>query len=185
MSDNTISIFRARADRFTEVLDHVDGRWQAATPCEQWTVADVVRHVVDTENDFLSRHGLAGEAIASADPAEAWRRHRAHVESALTQDVADRRFDGYFGPTTIGDTMANFYGWDLAVHAWDIARAIGLANPISEADAEDLIRVADTWGDALYGEGICHPARAVAPDAPAAERLLGKLGRDPHWAPAA
>ena len=71
--------------------------------------------------------------------------HAEAVLAALSADgVADRGFDGYFGPTTIGDTMANFYGWDLAVHAWDVARATGQDSPIDDAEARELAAGAGT-----------------------------------------
>ena len=89
--------------------------------------------------------------------------------------MAERSFDGYFGPSTIGDTLANFYGWDLAVHAWDLARATGQPSPISDAEG------AEGWGESLYSEGVCQPAKDAPADADAVERLLAKLGRDPRW----
>lgn len=184
---NTITIFRDRADRFGALLAGAEGRWDAPTPCTDWTVADVVSHVIDSERDFLQRHDLPmPERDADADPAAAWDAHATAALTALEADgVADRAFDGYFGPTTIGDTMANFYGWDLAVHAWDVARGTGQPDPISDAEAVALSAAADGWGPTLYSEGICADPLPVDPDAGDAEKLLARLGRDPQWTPSA
>ncbi|NMD46763.1 MAG: TIGR03086 family protein [Propionibacterium sp.] len=180
---NTISIFNDRADRFSGIVAGVGDRWDAATPCTGWTTADVVRHVIDTERDFLARHGLIGtEPAADESPERAWRAHLEEVTRALSADgVAQRDYDGYFGPTTIGDTMADFYGWDLAVHAWDLARATGQGNPIGDDEAVTLSSIADAWGAALHSPGVCAGPLPVADDASASERLLARLGRDPQW----
>lgn len=175
--------FTERADAFAAILDAADQHWDAPTPCEGWAVRDVVGHVIETERDFLARHELSpGPAPDLADPGAAWRSHAATVVRVLDRDgVAEREYDGYFGRTTIGATMADFYGWDLVIHGSDIARATGQAWSISEAEAESMHAAADSWGDALYSEGVCSPALPVPDDAPATDRLLGRLGRDPAW----
>lgn len=146
---------------------------------------DVVAHVIDTQRDFLTRQDLdPGPGPDLTDPVGAWHRHRAGVAEVLAgEGVADRAYDGYFGPTTIGETMADFYGWDLVVHGGDVARATGQPWSVTDEEAAALHATADGWGEALHSEGICSPAVAVPDDASATERLLGRLGRDPRWRP--
>ena len=100
---DTAQHFIARADAFAAVLDGAGGRWDAPTPCEGWTVRDVVAHAIDSERDFLTRQGLdVGDAPDLVDPAVAWRAHAATVAAVLAQDgVAERSTTGYFGRTTI------------------------------------------------------------------------------------
>ncbi len=123
----TAQHFTDRADAFAAILEAADRQWDAPTPCEGWTVRDVVAHTIETERDFLARHGYeVGESPDGSDPAAAWRTHAATVAGVLAQDgVAEREYDGYFGRTTIAATMADFYGWDLVVHGSDVARATG------------------------------------------------------------
>ncbi|WP_344009033.1 maleylpyruvate isomerase N-terminal domain-containing protein [Nocardioides lentus] len=172
--------FAERAERFAALLT-TDLHRGAPTPCTGWSVRDVVDHVVATQRDFLVRQGLlAADAPTPTD----FDAHRREVLDVLGRDdVAGRAYDGYFGPTTVGATMADFYGWDLLVHAWDVAAATGQQWDVSDAEAAELDATADGWGGALYGEGICAPAVAVPADAPARDRLLGRLGRDPSWRP--
>lgn len=180
-----LTLYTARADGFDRIAAGV-GDWDAATPCEGWTARDVVRHVVDTQRDFLTARGLEGLPPASdaqasdADPYAAWQQHRAAVDAALP-DLAGVTYDSYFGPSTIGATMADFYGWDLVVHGWDLASGSGQSWSLSDQEAERMMRTADGFGPALYSEGICAPAVPVADDAPLQDRLLARLGRDPHW----
>lgn len=182
----TAQHFTDRADRFAAILDAADDLWDAPTPCEGWTVRDVVAHTIETERDFLVRQGLeVGDAPDLADPPAAWRAHAATVADLLGRDgVAEREYDGWFGRTTIAATMADFYGWDLVVHGSDVARATGQQWTVSEAEAAALHATADGWGDALYSEGVCTPAVPVPDDATPTDRLLARLGRDPRWQPA-
>lgn len=183
---NDIDLFRTRAERFGRLLTAAEGRWESPTPCSDWTVADLVNHVIGSERDFLQRHELLSGDAPSGSPDQAWAGHLTQTLDVLSAaGVADRPFDGYFGPTTVGATMADFYGWDLAVHGWDVARATGQPDPITDVEAIDLDRTTQGWGPALYSEGVCQSAIAVPDDAGSLVRLLGKLGRDPEWTPPA
>lgn len=181
--NQTAQRFLERADRFAQILDGADGRWDAATPCDGWTVRDVVAHTIDTERAFFAQRGLdAGPDPDRADPAGAWRTHAAAVVEEVSRDgVAEEAYDGYFGPTTVADTLADFYGWDLVIHGWDVARATGQEWSIGEEEADRLQATADGWGSALHSEGVCAPEVAVGPDASSQDRLLARLGRDPQW----
>lgn len=182
---DTARQFRERADRFAAILEGADGSWDAPTPCEGWTVRDVVEHVVETERDFLARMELdPGPAADLGDPAAGWRTHADGVAAVLSRDgVADREYDGWFGRTTVGATMADFYGWDLVIHGSDVARATGQAWSLADDEAASLHATADGWGDSLHAEGICAAPVPVGDDASPTDRLLARLGRDPGWRP--
>jgi uncharacterized protein (TIGR03086 family) len=184
-TDPHVRTFLDRADRFTTILGAADGAWDAATPCDGWTVRDVVDHVVASQREFLARQQLPlAPAPGTADPAAAWSAHLAAVSEVLgAGDVAGREYDGYFGRTTVGATMADFYGWDLVIHGSDVARATGQPWTLSEAEAAALHATADGWGDALHSDGVCAPPVDVPLDASATDRLLARLGRDPGWQP--
>ncbi len=183
----TAGAFAAAARPFTAVVDAVPAdRWDAPSPCDAWSAREVVRHVVDTERSFLADRDLplTGELPdVGTDPAAAWRAHARAVADLLADpQVAARPFDGWFGPTTVGQTLEQFYVWDLYVHRTDIARACGLMSSVPEAalTEDELDRIeagADAFGDALYMDGICRPAVEVPDDAARATKVLGRLGR--------
>lgn len=183
---NHIDAYKARAERFGRIVSGAAGAWNSPTPCTDWTAGDVVKHVIETEHDFLTRHDLTDVPMPVGDPGQAWQTHADQTLAALSADgVAERSYDGYFGPTTFGETMADFYGWDLEIHGWDIARATGQPDPFSDAEAVELDAATAAWGPALYSEGICAQPVQVPDDAGAAAKLLAKLGRDPNWTPPA
>lgn len=184
MTTTTTSSQYARlASRFGSAVADADP--DAATPCTDWTVRDVVAHVLDTQRDFLLGHDVAlPQRPPLDDLAAAWEEHSTAVSTVLDQPgVAERSYDGYFGPTTIGETLADFYGFDLVVHGWDVARAGARAWHVDDDEAASWRRTAEGWGPAIRAEGICGPEVAVPDDASGWEQLLGFVGRDPGWRP--
>ena len=86
-------------------------------------------------------------------------------------------YDGFFGPTTLGDTLERFYVWDMVVHRWDVARAAGLDAGLTDGELERLERGADSFGDALYMDGICKGGVTAPADASREVAALARLGR--------
>jgi uncharacterized protein (TIGR03086 family) len=182
--DPTVTHYRTLADQMTTVLEAVDPtRWDDPSPCDRWSASDVVDHVITTQRDFLTRNDLdPGPAPdVDDDPPTAWRAHAARVEHVLARPgVAGRSFDGYFGPTTVGATVAQFYGFDMIVHRWDVARATGVDTSFTADELEQIETSIDGFGEQLYADGVCGPPVAVDDAASRQDRLLALMGRDPR-----
>jgi uncharacterized protein (TIGR03086 family) len=183
---NSTATSYATADAaLTAVLDAVpEQAWTAPSPCAGWTARDVLQHMIDTQRDFLTGRGIdlgpALEATAdpTADPAAAWRDHAGRVLATLADDaVVAAGYDGHFGPSTVGATFEQFYVWDMVVHRWDIARTAGLDAGLTAAELDAIESGADSFGGALYMEGVCRPGVEAAEDADREARLLARLGR--------
>ncbi|GAA1639340.1 maleylpyruvate isomerase family mycothiol-dependent enzyme [Georgenia ruanii] len=175
--DDLLDQFETDAARFDEVV-RAGGDWTAPSPCEGWTAADVVRHVMDTQRDFLARQGRALDAPPQGAVAEAWAAHH----GAMRAIVADRafmaqEFDGVFGRVTVADTLARFYGFDLLVHRWDLARAHGLEVAWTVDELDRVERALDGFGEHLYDDGVCRAGVTAPADAPRHVRLLARMGR--------
>ncbi len=181
MSNPTATSYEAASRSLSAVLDAVPGdAWSRPSPCEGWSARDVVRHLVDTQRDLLTGHGLdLGPAPnVDADPAAAWRQHAERVAAVIADDeVAERGYEGFFGPTTIGATLEQFYVWDMVVHRWDGARATGQDAGLTDAELDRIAAGADSFGEALYMDGICRPAPTPPPGADRATQVLARLGR--------
>jgi uncharacterized protein (TIGR03086 family) len=178
---STASLYEAADRPLTAVLDAVPGDgWTAPSPCEGWSARDVVRHIVQTQREFLTGHGvdLGEQPDVDADPAAAWRDHSKRVSEAVADEaVAGAEYDGHFGRTTVGASLEQFYVFDMLVHRWDIARAAGLDVPFTEAELDRIEQAADSFGDALYMDGVCRPGVEAPADADRATRVLARLGR--------
>lgn len=170
------------AGHFDTVVRSVPAEsWAAQSPCEKWTAADVVGHVVDTEREFFARHDLDLGPRPTGSPEDVWAEHLGGVRRVLGDgSVLNRTFDGFFGPTTIGETLVSFYALDLVVHRWDLARAVGTDTEFSDAEMDLLDKGMEVFGDHMYDEGVFAPAVPEPPDATRQERLLAVMGRNPH-----
>jgi uncharacterized protein (TIGR03086 family) len=179
--NSTATAYEAANRPLTAVLDGVpDTSWASPSPCEGWAARDVVRHLIETQRDFLTTHGvhLGDPPDVDTDPAAAWADHSRRVAEAVSDDaVADRAFDGHFGPTTVGATLEQFYVWDMIVHRWDVARAVGADTGLSDSELDRLEAGADSFGEALYMDGVCAPAVKAPDGADRAVRMLARLGR--------
>ncbi|SCX39582.1 TIGR03086 family protein [Klenkia marina] len=175
---DTAASYRSTAAALAAVLDAVPAdRWSAPSPCEGWTAADVVAHVVDTQRELLATHGADLGPRPTGDPATVFRAHAGAVQAALTDELVGTQYDGFFGPTTVGATLEQFYVWDMVVHRWDVARATGGDETLTDAELARTEAGADSFGDALHMDGICAPALPVDADADRQTSVLARLGR--------
>jgi uncharacterized protein (TIGR03086 family) len=174
----------------TTVLAVPDNAWSAATPCEDWTVRDLVNHMT-SEHLWAPRllRGATIEEVGSAydgdvlgdDPVEAWR-SAAH-RSAEAWAYADLRTKVQLsaGPTTIeeyGEQMLV----DLAVHRWDLQRGAAVGEGMDGAVVTHVLaQVRARGGDLTAYGGFKAP---VPTDSEYAhDQLLALLGRNPSWRP--
>ena len=106
---------------------------------------------------------------------------RADIERVLDDpELAATEYDGALGRTNIAATVDRFLDFDLVVHGWDLARATGQDETIDDAEVARIWKDTEALGDNLRRSGVCGPEVPVADDAPPADRLLGRLGRDPR-----
>ncbi|MGW4648213.1 TIGR03086 family metal-binding protein [Kitasatospora sp. NPDC004289] len=182
---------RARAvDRFGALVRAVPaGAWEAPTPCAEWTVRQLVRHL--TAEQLWVPDLLAGATVAEvgdrfdgdvlgADPAAAWTAAATAAQAAFAAppgalrrtvhlSYGTRRADGYAREMTV----------DAIVHAWDLAEAIGADSRIDpEAAAFGLAELTPHTA-ALAASGLFAAPVPVPAGADAGARLVALTGRDP------
>ena len=129
-SDDDLAVLRRALEQLTGLLREV--RADALgdrTPCEQWTVRDLVDHIVAAPTRFGRM--VRGESIdwsaptpaAGDDPAGVFRSHGDDLLQAW------REHEGGSGPSGLDWQCAEF-----AVHTWDLAAA--LARRTDDLDPE-------------------------------------------------
>ena len=170
-----------------------DANRQVPTPCSEWTVTQVLQHAVGdqlawaaatgagagpSENPFTPSGRLEGSAGDLDEPA---------LVTARTAWAGVRVDDGAV-PTPLphgalpAPTAAGACALDAAVHAWDIAVALGQPGPLSDELAAQLLPAARAIVEPLRQYGAYAPALPARPEDGRAAELLRYLGRDPQWA---
>jgi uncharacterized protein (TIGR03086 family) len=188
--------FKNTTDQVAALLSSIDdGRLSGATPCEEYTVAQLLNHMLGLCLAFTS--AAEGERGPHTDTppgmpettlepgwrpllearletlAEAWSRPAAWEGDATAGGVT-------FPAAIMGLVALN----EVAIHGWDLARATGQHYELDGATLETLLEfVGQDADDQAAREGIYGPALKVADDADPQDRLIALTGRDPGWRP--
>ncbi|WJV45266.1 TIGR03086 family metal-binding protein [Streptomyces flavofungini] len=177
-------------DLFTDRVHAVRAdQWDAPTPCAEWTVRDLVGHLV-VEQLWVPPLVRDGATLASVgdsfdgdvlgpDPVASWDTAADAARTAFGERGAlDRTVHLSYGPTPAADYCAQMVT-DLVVHAWDLSRAIGA----DERLPDDLVAAAANevapYAGELSKSGLFAPAVQPPPGADAQTALLNLLGRTP------
>lgn len=180
--------YRGRADAFERIVVAVAPRqWDGRSPCADWSVRDVVRHIVDMHGVLL---GSAGRAPSPAptvdvDPAAAFGSVRADIQVVLDDPAtAGIEFDApHVGRTTVERSIDEVISADLVLHGWDVARSTGQDDTMDPDEVELAFQAAKALPeDVLRLPYVFGPPVPVPADASPQDRLLGFIGRDPNWA---
>ena len=160
--------------------------WSAPAPVAGWTARDVVDHLVGWFPGFLAGGGVdlpTGPPV-SDDPVAAWQ-HHADAVQALVEKRGDEPFTHpHAGSHRLADAVDRFYTADVFMHSWDLARAGGQDPALDEDQAAMMLAGMQPIEAMLRDSGQYGPAVPVPDDAPAVDRLMGFIGRDPAWRPA-
>jgi uncharacterized protein (TIGR03086 family) len=165
---------------------------EAATPCGEWTVVQVLQHAggdqlawaaaigVGTgpdDNPFAPSGHLEGRAddlieAALAVAADAWA--KVSRDDAVPTPLPQG--------TLPAATAAAACALDAAIHAWDISVALGGPALVSDALAAQLLPAARAIVEPLRQFGAYAAALAPQPGDGHRAELLRYLGRNPQWA---
>jgi hypothetical protein len=69
------------------------------------------------------------------------------------------------------------------MHTWDLARATGQDDTLDPEYSAELLEGMIPYEEAMRTSGQYGPRVPVPDDAPVQDRMLGFIGRDPHWRP--
>jgi uncharacterized protein (TIGR03086 family) len=184
------------AERYAAALDEInahvhgirDEQWTGSTPCTEWTVRDLVDHIVYETlwvPDLLDGKTLAevgdryeGDRLGD-DPVAAWTRAYGAARSATLRDGAlagSVHTSG--GETSAQEYMSEMLA-DAVIHGWDLSQSIGAPFAIDPAAAEDLLSWYGPFAERMRLYGVMADPVEVDPDADAATRLIAMSGRTP------
>jgi uncharacterized protein (TIGR03086 family) len=167
--------------RLAQVTD-----WSAPTPDTEWDVATLVRHVVDEQRwvmPLVSGRTLE-EAEASLEPlgddlVAEWARYAEQATGAWAIAPAAAEVHLSYGVVPCIDYLKQQVA-DIAVHTWDLARAVGADDRLDSALVDAVWADIEPQRDMLASSGLFAPPVAISDDAPVQDRLIALTGRDPR-----
>ncbi|WP_455351636.1 TIGR03086 family metal-binding protein [Streptomyces sp. SYSU K217416] len=173
---------------FTERVRAVRAdQWDAPTPCDEWSVADLVNHLtveqlwvpplvthgrtVEDEGDAFDGDVLGDDPVAAWESAAVAAREAFGAPGALSRTVhlsyGKSRASAYCAQMTA----------DAVIHAWDLSRAIGAPERLPGALVDFTAGEVTPYADGLAETGLFAAPLDPPPGADAQTRLLALLGR--------
>lgn len=169
------------ADGFARRLRAVRApQWAETTPCPDWSVRDLVVHVVATHRRVLaSLHGgEPGEVEPTGDLLAQWDAATGSVRAALADpEVAGRTIGGMFGEQPFESLVSRLLCADTLVHTWDLARATGQEERLDPEAVGVALEFLGPLDEAIRRPGGFGPRIEPAPGADEQVRFLNFCGR--------
>lgn len=184
-----LELLSRAGDGFAQRLALVQpDQWTAPTPCTEWNVRALVNHVVGANRRYtMLLHGAnAGEVDATRtvdhlghDPVASFVTTAAGLDAALREPGALARTAHHPAGERTGAQLLEMRVLDVAVHTWDLARAIGADESLDPDVAAFALTLQDTF-EAARELGSFAPRPSKTPAHLSAQgRLLHLLGRRP------
>jgi uncharacterized protein (TIGR03086 family) len=190
---NTTEIYRRAVEEFGRRMEAVsDDQWSNATPCTEWSVRDLVNHVVG-EDKWVAPL-LAGETLEEVgdrfdgdllgdDPQGAWKQTRADAMDATGDDIVVERMVSLSRGPTPADIYLKEVAADNVIHAWDLAMGTAGEAPMDPELIEFAYEFYKPQAELWREFGAFGPEVDVSMDADRQTKLLGMVGRRVDWSP--
>lgn len=162
------------------------------TPCDEWTVRDLLSHLVAITGRIA--HVAGGGHFSEVSPqvtgvtddgwADAWTSGLAILAGSIADETTLATTWQHPAGDMPGFQAIAIYASEFAVHGWDLARALGRDADLDQSLAAVLV---GPITGALPAEPRDLPEIPFGPvvevpaDAAPYARLVGWVGRDPQW----
>lgn len=175
MSNEPLELYRRASEWTLGKIKGARGKMSASTPCDEWTVEQLLNHMLETQRYFLSA-ARGGDApppgpnpptILSDDPVADFQ----HARSEMLNSYAGEGVIDKTGPA-LGIAFS-----DQLLHGWDIATATGQDARMPDDLAEAAHQMIHGRFTDEQRKGVFKPEIQVAADASPQEKLLAYTGR--------
>jgi uncharacterized protein (TIGR03086 family) len=190
MADNLVELHGRCGRRFAALVADVGPeQWHDGTPCSQWDVRTLVHHLLSEqrwvpplfEGLTIEQVGDRFEGDLLGGDASRWPGLLASSIEGAHAVVAQPGALEQTVHLSFGDATGHEYviqlTADLAIHAWDLARATGQDDTLDPGTVALLLPWTEANADLVTGSGLFGSRIDTGPAAPDDVRLLGLLGR--------
>ena len=185
----TLDLLSRADDGFAQRLALVrPGQWAAPTPCTEWDVRALVNHVVGANRRYVMLlHGATTDEVEATraadhlggDPARSFAATSAELTAAFAEPGAMARTANHGAGERTGAQLLEMRVVDIAVHTWDLARAIGAGESLDPDVVAFALTLQDTFDAARQRGAFAPPPSKTPADSSAQARLLYLAGRRP------
>ena len=176
-------------DGFTQRLALVQpDQWAAPTPCTEWDVRALVNHVVGASHRYtMLLHGATTDEVEATraadhlrqDPVASFAATEAELKAAFGEPGAMARTAYHRAGERTGAQLLEMRVLDIAVHTWDLARAIGADESLDPDVVAFALTLQDTLDAGRQRGAFAPPPGKTPADSSAQARLLYLAGRRP------
>jgi len=188
--DQRIGLLESMLDKTGDVVLAVDpDQHDLPTPCADFDVAGLLEHIALWIQVFDS---AVNNKELGFDPndhhiAADWHRLIVDAAKSIVSGLKDHGVDRQMTMTSApmpGEFILNMLLMEYVGHSWDLTRACGTDTPHDELEAAAALAAATAIVLPEHRDSpMFAQAFEVPPDAPAIERFVAFLGRDPAWSP--
>jgi uncharacterized protein (TIGR03086 family) len=165
----------------------VPGQWDDPTPCTDWSIHDLVNHIVN--EDKWTPELLNGKTIEEVgdrfdgdllgeDPSGVWNQASKEAVSAVQDEGAMQRTVNVSWGKISGEEYTSQLFLDHLIHGWDLASGLGVNTTLDTELVEACWRYAKAGEELIRGSGVFGKDIDVPEDADTQTRLLAMLGRE-------
>jgi uncharacterized protein (TIGR03086 family) len=176
-------------DGFTQRLALVrPDQWGAPTPCAAWDVRALVNHVVGANRRYtMLLHGATADEVDATrtadhlgdDPVASFVATATELSAAIREPGAMARTAQHPAGERTGAQLLEMRVLDVAVHTWDLARAVGTDEALDPDVVAFALTLEDTFEAGRERGAFAPPQREAPLDLSAQDRLLHLSGRRP------
>lgn len=165
-----------------------DGDWSQPSVCDEWTVRELVNHVVsgnlwvpelvggksiEEVGDRVDGDQLGDDATAAYEASAAKAAAAFRADDAMTKPVGVS-----YGPVP-GEIYCGHRFIDVLIHGWDIAKSTGQDTTLPADLVEACWEVGEPQKDLLAGSGMFGADQSANAGSDRQSQLLAMLGRRP------
>jgi uncharacterized protein (TIGR03086 family) len=179
--------FARASEAVGNLIDRIPAdQWTAPTPCTEWSVRDVVSHLVGMNLVFVAMFDESpmperGIDRLGTDPAGAFHRSTAALRAAAARPGALERSQATAVGVATGAQRMQWRIADLLTHGWDLVQATGVVAELPDDLVEQALTFVRAELPSQARAGRFGDPRPVDDNAPAIDRLAALTGRPVPW----
>jgi uncharacterized protein (TIGR03086 family) len=190
-ADDVGALYRRSVEWWsTRVAAVTDDQWDLPTPCSEWSVRDLVNHVVG--EDLWTSPLMRGQTIEQVgdrfdgdllgdDPRSAGRQAAVEATATVEETLPSHgTVQLSYGEESMDEYIRQLTA-DHLVHGWDLAAATGATRELDSALVDGVGAWFEQMEEAYRGSGVIAARGALSGD-PQSD-LLARFGRDALWGP--